>query len=53
MEQKKPIPDEMKTDLLKLSNELCKSIKAAFGECPLWYLSNRIWRTIDDIPVKH
>lgn len=47
-----PIPREMKDDLLKLSNELSKAIKSAFGECPLWYRSNRIWRTLDEIQVK-
>lgn len=48
----RPIPKEMKDDFLKLSNDLSKAIKSVFGECELWYLSNRIWRTIDEIPVK-
>lgn len=47
-----PIPKEMKNDLLELSGELSRAIKSAFGECQVWYLSNRIWRTIDVIPVK-
>lgn len=48
----RPIPKEMKDDLLKLSNELSKAIKSVFGECQLWYLNNRIWRIIDEIEVK-